>query len=165
MDLIDWLNYNICTCILVKHSKFKYNSDNRNCYPSYILFTNYNMAKSTVKPKEKFIFASFHHISRLYPYLKRRNPSSSNTLAQDLSILYSIRLYAEVSCLAIHYFWEVRLLKNKTPKPPIAKASITGMPIESISFIRLVLSALPWRSFSAECSRRRLLILSIWCII
>lgn len=75
MDLIDWLNYNICTCILVIQSS----STTVIIEPAIrvILFTNYNMAKSTVKPKEKSIFASFHHISRLYPYLKRINPGSA----------------------------------------------------------------------------------------
>lgn len=72
MDLIDWLIDNICTSILVKHSKL-YNSDNRTCYPNYTIY------KFQYGQKRNLIFASFHHISRLYPYLKRRNPGSSNT--------------------------------------------------------------------------------------
>lgn len=125
------------------HSKFKYNSDNRTCYPSYTIYKlQYGQIHSKTKREIYICFLSSHK--------------------QAIPLFETHKSWL---CLAIHYFWEVRLLKNKTPKPPIAKASITGMPIESISFIRLVLSALPWRSLSAECSRRRLLILSIWCII
>lgn len=163
MDLIDWLNYNICTCILVQHSKFKYNSDNRTCYPSYTIYKlQYGQIHSKTKREIYICFLSSH--KQVIPLFETQKSWLFQHPPRGIYV-YSIRLYAEVSCLAIHYFWEVRLLKNKTPKPPIAKASITGMPIESISFIRLVLSALPWRSLSAECSRRRLLILSIWCII
>lgn len=123
-----------------------------------ILFTNSNMAKSTVNLKEKSYICLLSSHKQAIPLFETQKSWLFQHPLSGLCIL-------EVSCLPKHYFWDVGLLKNKTPKPPITKASITGMPIESRSIIRLVLSALPWRSLSAECSRRRLLILSIWCII
>ena len=93
--------------------------------------------------------------------------SGQHYLSINFSRLFNIStvtIQSELLALG-NYFCQARFLNKKTPKPPSAKVSISGMVIESTSMVLLVPSVLPWRNLSPWYSRRRLLRLSIWCMI